>query len=119
MRYGFSVFTILASLNYTYNKDEHYYHCFKVSEACGQYVSVKILHYELVLETDISTSHSNTPFVLCLCTLTGMFLFSISHLFLSLGSYPRNINPDLWIFFFLPTTLFMGRNTLLCVSITY
>lgn len=118
MRYGFSVFTILASLNYTYNKDEHYYHCFKVSEACGQYVSVKILHYELVLETDISTSHSNTPFVLCLCTLTGMFLFSISHLFLSLGSYPRNINPDLWIFF-LPTTLFMGRNTLLCVSITY
>lgn len=39
------------------------------------------------------------PFVLFLYCLTGMSLFSISHLFLSLGSYPRNTNPDLWIFF--------------------
>lgn len=29
-----------------------------------------------------------------------MFLFSISHLFLSPGSYPRNINPDFWICIF-------------------
>lgn len=32
----------------------------RMTEVCVQYVSVKILHYELVLKTEISTSNSRT-----------------------------------------------------------
>lgn len=86
-----------------------------MSEVCMQYVSVKILHYELVLKTDGCASSSNA--FICSVSLYSHWYVSLFHF----SPFPlprlfRNINPDLWICF-LPTILFMGRNTLLYMSI--
>lgn len=48
----------------------------RMSEGCIQYVSIKTLHYELVLKTDTSTSNSNTfIFTVLLCSHWYVSLF--------------------------------------------
>jgi len=89
----------------------------RMSGVCIQYVFVENIALWITSKDWLSPLVILTlSFVPCHYTLNSTFLFSVSHLYLSLGSYPRSLNPDLWISF-LPTTLFMGGNTLLYMSI--